>query len=101
MAIPACSYCSGSFFNESQEIPAVLNGPSLTVTLTTGTCAIVKDKSQQGMDDLLEGSLTCVGPDLSYEKVRSLLRHQQCSDIRHNAFAMMTSDVACTYPVLW
>ena len=47
----------------------MLSGPSLTVTLTTGTCAIVKDKSEQGMNNLLEGSLTCIGPELSYEKV--------------------------------
>ena len=67
--VVGCSYCSDNFFNKSREIPAVLNGPSLTVTLTTGTCAIVKDKTDEGKNDLLEGSLTCVGPELSYEKV--------------------------------
>ena len=55
-------------------MPAVLTGPSLTVTLTTGTCAIVKngdgkDDKHQDKSDLLDNSLTCIGPELSYEKV--------------------------------
>ena len=68
-----CRYCSSSFFNASTEVPAVLEGPSLSVTLTTGTCAVVK-KSTQGKDlsDLLEDSLTCIGPELSYTKVCAL-----------------------------
>ena len=65
-----CRYCEDAFFNASQKMPAVLTGPTLTVTLTTGTCAIVKndtkdvDKNSWGDD-----SLTCIGPELSYEKV--------------------------------
>jgi len=51
-------------------VPAVLEGPSLSVTLTTGTCAVVKNSTQgKDLSDLLEDSLTCVGPELSYTKV--------------------------------
>ena len=65
-----CRYCSSSFFNASVDVPAVLTGPSLTVTLTTGTCAIVKNQTKgDDKTNLLEDSLTCVGPELSYEKV--------------------------------
>ena len=65
-----CRYCSSPFFNTSVDVPAVLTGPSLTVTLTTGTCAIVKNQTKgDDKTDLLEDSLTCVGPELSYEKV--------------------------------
>ena len=67
-----CRYCSSSFFNASTEVPAVLEGPSLTVTLTTGTCAIVKNSTKgSGLSDLLEDSLTCIGPELSYTKVHT------------------------------
>ncbi|DBA67673.1 TPA: hypothetical protein ACH3X2_001265 [Trebouxia sp. C0005] len=62
-------YCSSSFFNASTEVPAVLEGPSLSVTLTTGTCAVVKNSTQgNDLSDLLEDSLTCIGPELSYTK---------------------------------
>ena len=55
------------------EVPAVLEGPSLSVTLTTGTCAIVKNSTQgKDLSDLLEDSLTCIGPELSYTKVCTL-----------------------------
>ena len=52
----------------------MLRGPTLTVTLTTGTCAIVKNGDNQNgtmydKDDLLDSTLTCTGPELSYEKV--------------------------------
>jgi len=51
----------------------VLEGPSLSVTLTTGTCAVVKNSTQgKDLSDLLEDSLTCVGPELSYTKVCAL-----------------------------
>lgn len=67
-----CRYCSSSFFNASTEVPAVLEGPSLTVTLTTGTCAIVKNSTKgSDLSDLLEDSLTCIGPELSYTKVHT------------------------------
>jgi hypothetical protein len=57
------------------EVPAVLSGPSLTVTLTTGTCALVKNSTQgKDLSDLLEDSLTCIGPELSYTKVCALTR---------------------------
>lgn len=69
-----CRYCSSPFFNASYEVPAVLTGPSLTVTLSTGTCAVVKntdkdDEEKHNMDDLLDHTLTCIGPELSYKKV--------------------------------
>ena len=67
-----CRYCAAPFFNASQVIPAVLSGPSLVVTLTTGTCAIVKNMTKGDKIDkyhLAEDSLTCVGPQLSYTKV--------------------------------
>lgn len=69
-----CRYCSSPFFNASIDVPAVLTGPSLTVTLTTGTCAIVKDHDKKDhkdhdKNDLLDNSLTCIGPELSYDKV--------------------------------
>ncbi len=68
-----CRYCSSSFFNASTEVPAVLEGPSLRVTLTTGTCAVVKNSTQsKDLSDLLEDSLTCIGPELSYIKVCAL-----------------------------
>lgn len=52
-------------------MPAVLTGPSLTVTLSTGTCAIVKklNGDMHDPEDLLDDTLTCIGPELSYEKV--------------------------------
>ena len=66
-----CRYCSSPFFNASTVVPAVLQGPSLTVTLATGTCAIVKNNTKgEDLSDLLEDSLTCVGPELSYTKVK-------------------------------
>ena len=67
----------------------MLEGPSLSVTLTTGTCAVVKN-STQGKDlrDLLEDSLTCVGPELSYTKVCAL-----------TCFAFST-DNCCVNPIL-
>ena len=51
----------------------MLEGPSLSVTLTTGTCAVVKNSTQgKDLSDLLEDSLTCIGPELSYTKVCAL-----------------------------
>ncbi len=51
----------------------MLEGPSLSVTLTTGTCAIVKNSTQgKDLSNLLEDSLICIGPELSYTKVCAL-----------------------------
>ena len=61
-------FCAPATLVPAAVTPAVLLGPTMTVTLTTGSCSVAKDANATGA--LLA---TCQPPTITWVKVRMVL----------------------------
>ena len=60
-------FCAPATLVPAAVTPAVLLGPTMSVTLTTGSCSVAKDANTTGV--LVA---TCQPPTITWDKVRSI-----------------------------